>query len=837
MKSLMGAFLDNIGDFLADFFMGILNLIPKFVYFVFAIFTSGIDGLQCIIRKLAGLDIYYSASDEAFSNVDPLTEFIYGILGIGNSAPAYKALNTVFWSLSIFALIALIVSTMIAIIKSHYSEDTAGTSPWKYIYTAIKAILTYAIIPLVVIIGMKLETFLLTTLDNITRTSGSEDEVVGIYGATGTQVFKAENIANSDEKSYIYYDILGFGLPTNNTTMGGMMFKAAAYNCNRVRTRSIPTSAMETIVMVTNSSGEEVENASLNASYDNNAFDFVEGKEGGLSFSGIQVFGNCPAYDALTTEAEKAEYMAYQIDYAFCNNLHLQKYIPLGAANLASGSINYATDAYIADSDIFPIFGLSNNVTQFSKYDVDLVFKFYNLWMFNYIVAFGGGLTIFGILLSIILGLMTRLVKATALFLVYPPLLGIAPMENFKAFKSWGQQMLQQILMAIGAIVGMNVVLLILPYLQNLAFFNIGVIDVIIQLLFLIVALETAKEFIGLVAGFVGGADAVATGDSNKEKVTGTLKKGATMTGKLAGSAGRVMGGAATAPVRVIKRTASKARARLQAAEINSINGVRPTRASINGLHKNLSDAVRNAGDEHWTGTDPVTMAAKKAMQKAKAEGKDNLAQKAAARQAAINVLKSQRATDGKSDNMYEQLEKKDLAVMTSKKEKRNYANYLAYRDLKDQADLGLLKVYRNSEGKYNLSGKTEKEEKEAWLHGGVDQNGKKHTGLIPSLQGVGKKIGESIDGASIGRTMANAFSKTVGSLGEMTGLDKTQKAATEIFQTSLTFKGAWDPKAEKKLEGDALQKSIADQHAKESQKQTDLLEKIAAALEKSSTP
>ncbi|MBP3345141.1 MAG: hypothetical protein J6K97_02940, partial [Clostridia bacterium] len=85
----------------------IVDIIPKLIYFLLTAFMSAIDALQNMVRKLAGLDMYYVV--EAGSNnltevaqTDPLTEFVMGILGMGDSAPLYRGLNTVFWSLAIF---------------------------------------------------------------------------------------------------------------------------------------------------------------------------------------------------------------------------------------------------------------------------------------------------------------------------------------------------------------------------------------------------------------------------------------------------------------------------------------------------------------------------------------------------------------------------------------------------------------------------------------------------------------------------------------------------------------------------------------------------------------
>ena len=133
--------------------------------------------MQSLVRKLAGLDTYFRAdTGAAVTGTDPLSEFVYGILGFGENSSIYEALNTVFWSLAIFGLIVLVLTTMVAIIKSHYSEDSTQTNPWKYIYTAIKSLLTFVILPVIVVIGLQLSSFVLRTLDNITAGAGNEDE-------------------------------------------------------------------------------------------------------------------------------------------------------------------------------------------------------------------------------------------------------------------------------------------------------------------------------------------------------------------------------------------------------------------------------------------------------------------------------------------------------------------------------------------------------------------------------------------------------------------------------------------------------------------------------------
>ena len=486
------SFFDKIGTF--------FDIIPKIIYFLSAVFLSAIDVLQCLIRKLAGLDVYYvkqagTTDLEAVAKNDPLSEFVYGILGMGDSAALYKGLNTVFWSLTVFAIICLAVTTMIAIIKSHYNEDVGATSPWKYIYTAIKAVFTFAIVPFAVIIGMELASWTLQTLDSITAGSATEEAIVSTYGNQAAKAFEAGTLDGDDTKYYSRYDFFGAGMITSSTPFSGMLFKACSYDASRAR------AASEFADVVC-----ELETT-----------------------DGNKIFGQ--------TGDTSATVIADQIDYAFMNNLRFSDdgySVTAVQTHLVGAGVKYweATDF---------INGLGRYTKGFSKWNVGFVWMFYNLWSYNFIVAFGGGVTIMGIMLSVIIGLMSRLMKGAVLFLIYPALLGIAPLDNFKAFKSWTSQFIQQVMMAFGAIIGMNLTLLVLPYVQNIRFFNIAVVDNIVNIVLVMTALMMMKDIISMISAFAGGADANNVGSGLKGEVGKAIATGA----KVAG----VTGVAATAGV------------------------------------------------------------------------------------------------------------------------------------------------------------------------------------------------------------------------------------------------------------------------------------------------
>ncbi len=814
----------------ADILGGLIDIIPKLIYFMFAAFASGVDAMQALIRKLAGLDTYY-VDNAPVANQDPLTEFVYGILGIGDSAPVYRGLNTVFWSLAIFGLIILVVSTIIAIIKSHYNEDADTTNPWKYIYTALKSIFTFVLIPIVVVVGMQLSTFVLKTLDNITGGQASSESLRGIYGAQATEIFHGEVMAGDDEKVYGNYDLFGLGTPTSSTTFGGMLFKASAYSANRARRGEITISGYQ-----------------------------------GITYQGKIIFGdasNCTAYSSLQTSSDRLEYIAYQVDYAFSNCLELE-----------SGGISYIdmVNSVRADSEAvryfkaFDLFRLEgSSVNRFAKYDISLVWLFYNLWTFNYVVGFGGAVTLLGIILSIIIGLMMRLIKGAALFLVYPALLGIAPLDNFNGFKSSMKTFLQQILMAFGAIVGINLVLLILPYLQNIAFFNIGVVDTIVNLVLLIAGLMMAKDFITMMSGFIGGADAAGTGEGLKGGMAGAFKKGASITakagmmggkamyrtGKFAVKAGVGLGkGVAKVGGAVGKTIAAKTsavRANLnrktqdkRASKANEKYQARMTKAmKTTDKIQDIEDATRSQ-----FGKSSIKRLGERAYKKALLKGRS-----------------LEDAEKAKEQAMTEGVLKRDLDQYWNykklkKKEQRQYSkaekSVAKENKIKGRADAiaGSNNLVANADGKYFRTDKT------LTLKGAFADAllGKKY---IDKETGKEKRDGKGIlgdtkqvfnAGLDVGKTLVDGILKSFDEFGQSVGIDKMVKGLSEILKNSMSTKwvapsGKKDTlrynvskkfaAAEDKKEGDALQKHLAEQQKKATDAQTAAIKDLAEAIGK----
>ncbi len=492
--SMLGGWFDKVVDFIVGFFA----FIPQLIYFLYASIASFLDLLQYLIRKLAGLDVYYVDGQEVSG--DLITSFIRGILGIDES-PTYSAISTVFWSLVIFGVILLFVTTIISIIKAHYNYDANKASPMRILFSSVKSLLTMAIVPIVAIFGVYLANILLSTLDKITASS-SAAVLSDVYEANAVSKFKAGEDVQGN-LCYSSFDYFSAGSYSNTPTFSGMLFEVAGYSCNRVRSGDFS--------VVTSENDQ--------SKWDNMGVFYVS-----------------------SSSSDQRETLAYQIDYAFANNLTLKN-------QYSSVKVEGTDDAGDLWSSLR--FGFSAtcsaglfDVTSFSKYNVGLVWYFYDLWGFNWILGFAGiiiSATMFG---NIIFGLMTRLLQVVALFIIFPALIGIMPLDEGNAFSSWRKQFVGDILMAFGAVVGMNIFFLILPYFQSISFFNNSFLDGIINMIIVIAGLTLIKKFINMVSGFVGGEDANKTGEGTRQDVTASAVKG--VMGTLGASA---VGVAAVSPM------------------------------------------------------------------------------------------------------------------------------------------------------------------------------------------------------------------------------------------------------------------------------------------------
>ncbi len=510
---MSSSMLLGVFDWIAEFFQAMIDFIPKLMYLLYASLACVLDILQLFFRKLAGLDHYFINGEPVTG--DLVTNFIAGIFGInfsGNDTIDYSPLATVFWAFVIFGVVVCFTCTVIAIVKSHYNyNEKAAKGPMQYVYTAIKSLINMVAVPLIVTIGLFLSQAVLTAVDSITSTSSSDiDNIFGQTSADGEGDQAMTSVASTllysvetarGDKTYIFYDVFGFGCEivygkkypddsavaingqkvgltaSTNQTFSGALFKVAAFNGNRARRGEIG-------VKQNNISGTD-------------------------------------DTKALFYQATTQDELANMIDTAFACSLHLQKPMQLGYAK--TGAKQWTSTKY------FTAF-LSQKINAFSKFNIGAVWYYYDLWNFNFIVGFGAIVVCLTIFLNIIMSLMARIFMCVGLFLVAPPLFGLEPLDDGKAKKGWVDNFVKQALIAYGAVLGMNIMFLILPFIYKIQFFNIAVADYLAQTIVIIVGLITIKALMKTFSGLVGSEDANSAGEGIKGDTLKTLNKAGSMT-------------------------------------------------------------------------------------------------------------------------------------------------------------------------------------------------------------------------------------------------------------------------------------------------------------------
>lgn len=650
--------LSAIGEFFVDFFTSLINMIPKLIYLLYSSLACLLDIIQMAFRKLAGLDVYFVNGQKVTGDI--VTNFITGILNIRSDDLAYPVLTNVFWAFIVFGLIMVFMTTIVAIVKSHYSyDDKAAKGPMQYVYTAGKAVINMAAVPIIIVLGLYINQAILTAVDSITSTPSSS--AISVYG-NGKDYLQSVKDSKGDD-TYIYYDIFGFSakikygtqlsaipddtwdqkqlalIGASSQPITGSLFRTAAFNANRARTGQFWTNG------------------------------------------GNAVFGGS---DTLFKNATSQEQLGQMIDTAFTCHLHLKERMPLTYSSPATEDI---------DALRFFTHFSAVEISSFSKFNIGAVWYYYDLWQFNFIIGFAAIVVTASILTNITFGLISRMFMCILLFLVAPPIFGLAPLDGGDSTKKWRTNFMKNVLMTYGAVVGMNLMFLILPYLNTIDFFNIQIADVLMQTLIIIAGLITVKAAIAVVSEIIGGADANAVG----EKLAADTGKAALSGAKLAGKSAKFVTSAPKMAVQGAKAVAGAGATIVKGA----ITGVKAVGAGaskmFNGIANvfgkqrkkaeilNKNEKNRNAMDEVAKMSGSRKFKQRDYLRELKNKGVDDDSAKELAKQ----MYAAQKATKGKTKAQYES----EL--------RKNYKNTTAFKEAETTAKEDYEKVHgRGSYGR-----------------------------------------------------------------------------------------------------------------------------------------
>lgn len=172
--SQMCGLVESIMKGISTWFNGLLgNIVSGILYYFYSVAIGPllliIDIINALFRKFAGLGTYYDQAAHGVLSGD----FVYSLI-------TSRAVTNVFWAMIILAVILLIITTFIAVIKSEFTpimDKSNNNNKRKIIGIAVKSLINFAVVPICAVIGVLIGNALLRTIDG--ATGGGEGSSMG----------------------------------------------------------------------------------------------------------------------------------------------------------------------------------------------------------------------------------------------------------------------------------------------------------------------------------------------------------------------------------------------------------------------------------------------------------------------------------------------------------------------------------------------------------------------------------------------------------------------------------------------------------------------------------
>lgn len=491
-SKLLGGF-SAILEKIASWVGALFSIIPKTLYLLITFAMQIVDIIQLLFQKLAGLDVYYVEGSDNPESGDFLIYFLRKVLFEKGT------LNTVFWSMVILGLFLLVFATIVAVIRTQYNYDEKPVSPTKVVGQAIKSLISFAIIPIVAFFGVYLGNIFLQALNSATTV---QTETIS-FDSSARIKLEPYTLSNG-KKTYAGIDLFGKNFGINNETFSGMVFRAATYRANRIRN-----------------------NADFRSICDGTKEKVEDGLYTGVTFG------------MFTVTANDYETAAKRLDDAFVYNYKLDQKAYVNTSANSDVSLTLTVGILFGDFTV-PMYISAYDT--FSRYNVAWVWYYYDLWQFDYVMAIIAIVALAVIYLNITSAMMKRAIELTMLMIVSPAVVAVTPLDGGGMQKRWRENFIKKTLSAYGAVVGTNLLFIILPIIRDINFFNIPIVDTIVQLLFTIVGLLCIKDFMKMMSELAGGEDANAVGGEVNKKLADTAMKVGSVVAPAAGAGMKMLG-------------------------------------------------------------------------------------------------------------------------------------------------------------------------------------------------------------------------------------------------------------------------------------------------------
>lgn len=430
---------------------------------------------------------------------------------------------------------------------------------------------------------------------------------------------------------------------------------------------------------------------------------------------------------------------------------------------------------------------------------VKTVVKYYNPFEVNYLVLIFAGCLILKSLFNCCFGMIDRLYRCTALFIVMPLAVGMAPVKD--NLGSWRSNFISKALSAYGIIISMNIFFTIINVMlqidisftgdfKALPFPNSFMVG-LVKSLMIIVGCQMITKLAGDMGSYFGGGNAEADGAGLAKEATAGLQKAAVVGGGLAMGAGKLAIGAAKGIASGVGGIADRIHSghKLNKAEQdkNAANSYLNTYMDTNGI----SDASLNSyataqnkvkeSDETIKKLDEDDDAAAKEYAEAESISKSNTASRAEKIEANKRMKAAQqRQTDNATARTNAENEKAKAEKVIKHKESKNSGIKDAY-EMKMDAD--------EAQAHFdNVSAENEKKKAER-QKAKVDRKAKVHL----ASEAVRKMAGDTFNMGAVWQTMAPGALKKLP--------EQYQKAYTDANSVSPEGKQMLDNAAKAKAD------------------------------------
>ena len=492
-----------------------VNLLVQMLYLIGSVLLMLLDFVQDVFRRLAGL----SAQPGANTTEGDI------LLDIFKS----KQVMDAFASLIIVGMLLLFLFTIIQFIRIEYTSEGAKNSRGNIISQALKSLVMFLIVPISCIAGIILSNQLLRILDNATSTYAG-------------------------------------------TTISGQIFKISAYDANPIRAGESKLVNAGPAIDGHGSSGNfqklpyfmEIDNwdyeIKLRVGEERYSYRVDKGsvsKISGLAKAPVYLLGNFYTfYNNFAVKFEDRSSKPTPPSFTF-------KTIAILPSNIDTVNVSGDVWGEALASRLDSTFSLrtskaiGDNGSLFYKTQIKAgdglnytnykaVFYFYNLNDINYFLMYLAGWFALKSLLFVCFGLIMRLYMVIILFVISPPIIAMAPIDNGSALSKWRGKFIGQVLSAYGTVVGLNLFFDIVNVINKIEIFKenspsvwmnftAGFYNNIFQLLVVLVGCLMIKNFNGVISQLIGAEDAMSSGAQMKKEVDDNIKKAATTAGRVGG--------------------------------------------------------------------------------------------------------------------------------------------------------------------------------------------------------------------------------------------------------------------------------------------------------------